>query len=122
MKSLAEHYESDTTQAMTKKISEIASFKGILSPMIQRDGQFVFDLKSRYFTEDFPYGLCIIKGFAEIFHIITPSIDRVLLWYQKLTGQELFKESNYCGADLIKTAIPQNFGIYSAGDVYQFYG
>ncbi|WMJ21953.1 NAD/NADP octopine/nopaline dehydrogenase family protein [Paludicola sp. MB14-C6] len=118
---LTTHYESHTIQAMTHKISNILSFKGITSPMIQKNGRYVFDLNSRYFTEDFPYGLCIIKGFAEIFSCKTPNIDIILQWYQHISGQMYFTKTGFNGPDLTKTAIPQNFGIHTKEDVYTFY-
>lgn len=118
---LTVHYESETAEAMTRKISGILSFRGILSPMILQDGRYVLDLNSRYFTEDFPYGLCIIKGFAELFSCNTPSIDTVLKWYESLSGREYFTESGFNGKDLINTAVPQIFGIKKPQDVWALY-
>ncbi|CZT56438.1 NAD/NADP-dependent octopine/nopaline dehydrogenase family protein [Solibaculum mannosilyticum] len=118
---LTVHYESATVETMTKKISNILAFKGIPSPMVLKDGHYILDLQSRYFTEDFPFGLCILKGFAEIFHCSTPSIDKVLQWYQDISGQLYLTESGWNGPDLKNTAIPQNFGITTPTDVYQLY-
>ena len=118
---LTNHYESYSTEAMTRKISGIAAFKNIPSPMIIKDGQYILDLKSRYFTEDFPYGLCIIKGFAEIFSCNTPQIDKVLKWYQHISGHVYFTNTGFNGKDLRYTAIPQNFGIQTETDVYNRY-
>lgn len=120
--SLREHYESPTIHDLTRKICSIPSFKGIYAPLIQtQSGKYAIDVNSRYFTEDFPYGLCIIKGFCEICEVETPYVDRVLRWYQDFTRSEYFRNDEFNGKGLINTAIPQNFGIGSYDDIIDFY-
>jgi opine dehydrogenase len=120
--SLKTHYESPTVSDLTRKIRSIPSFKGIYAPLIlTQSNEFKIDKNSRFFTEDFPYGLCIIKGFCEICGIDTPYIDKVLQWYQEFMGVEYYTKDGFTGKDLINTAIPQNFGIVSLEDVYGFY-
>lgn len=85
VKSLREHYESPTIEAMTKKISSIEPFKGLKTPAIAIDGGFIPDLNSRYFTEDFSYGLTIIKQVAEFASVVTPHIDETLSWYHNIS-------------------------------------
>ncbi len=65
VKSLREHYNSTTVEAMTKKISSIVAFKGLTTPVLKVNGGFIPDLHSRYFTADFSYGLAIIKQIAD---------------------------------------------------------
>lgn len=81
VKSLKTHYESATVPAMTKKISGIAAFKGLLSPMKKDGDGWIPDFTSRYFSADFSYGLKIIKDIAALFSVSTPCIDRVWNWY-----------------------------------------
>lgn len=115
------HYESPTVEAMTNKISNIPAFKGITSPMVEVNGRYILDLNSRYFTEDFPYGLCIIKGFAEIFDYPVPNIDKVLKWYQDISGKVYETETGFNGPDLKDTAVPQLYAIKTPEDVYDLY-
>lgn len=81
VKSLKAHYESPTITAMTRKISSIAAFKGLLSPMKEINGPWIPDFTSRYFTADFSYGLKVIKDISELFGVRTPSIDKIWNWY-----------------------------------------
>ncbi len=82
---LLEHYDSIDAESMTKKLHSIKSLSTILSPMKLVDGRWMPDFESRYFTEDFPYGLRIIQQQAREHHIETPVIDKVLNWgLQKL--------------------------------------
>jgi len=120
--SLKIHYESPTVPDLTRKIRSIPSFRGIYAPFIPvSSGEFAIDANARFFTEDFPYGLCIIKGFCEICEIDTPYIDNVLQWYQEFAKVEYYTKDGFTGKDLVNTAIPQNFGINSLEDIYDFY-
>lgn len=115
------HYGINSVETLTKKIKSIESMNAILSPLTEEDGKYKIDLNSRYFIEDFPYGLCIIKGFALIAEVETPRIDEILKWYEKLGNKEYFVNGEYCGKDLKTSAIPQNFNMLTKEDVYKFY-
>ena len=81
--SLREYYESQTPEAMTRKISGIKAFKGLTSPMVECEGGWMPDFNSRYFSTDFPYGLKLIKDLAVVYGVKTPNIDIVWKWYEK---------------------------------------
>ena len=77
---ILDYYESTDAPSLTRKLRSIQAFKDILSPMKAMDGGFVPDFESRYFTEDFPYGLRIIQQQARKHQTPTPVIDRVMEW------------------------------------------
>lgn len=77
---LLDYYESADAKALTRKIASIAAFKTIVAPMKQTPQGWVPDFKSRYFTEDFPYGLTYIQRLARDYGVPAPVIDRVLAW------------------------------------------
>lgn len=66
VRSLKIHYESDTVDAMTRKLSSIKSLHNLASPIKKVDGGWIPDFRSRYFTADFPYGLAIIEELAGV--------------------------------------------------------
>jgi hypothetical protein len=74
------YYESNNPQELTRKLKSIAAFKGIPAPMKQTEKGWTPDFTSRYFTEDFPYGLQLIKDLAIKNNLSTPTIDMVLQW------------------------------------------
>lgn len=78
--SLLDYYESHDAESLCKKISNIPAFQGITSPMKKVEGGWIPDFESRYFTEDFPYGLTFIKKLAEEKGIATPTINKVYSW------------------------------------------
>ncbi len=47
---------------------------------------FVPDFEHRYFTEDIPYGMLLLKYMAQLTGVETPAIDTVLEWGGRMTG------------------------------------
>lgn len=108
VRSLKEHYESDTVEKLTAKIRSIKSLQGLGSPMKEVKGGFVPDFSSRYFTADFPYGLSILVQLAHIAGVEVPHMTATLLWYKKVSNDKTdFRLSD--------------FGISSLDDLYKFY-
>jgi hypothetical protein len=77
---ILEYYESHDARSLAQKLSSIQGFKGITSPMKQTAQGWIPDFTSRYFTEDFPYGLHFIWQLAKEKGIATPKIDMVYQW------------------------------------------
>lgn len=122
VKSLKIHYESDTEEEMTEKISNIVAFKGIKTPMLKKELGYIPDFKSRYFLEDFPYGLCIIKGFADILDVNTPVIDNILMWFEQIANVSYYIDNEFVGEDLEKLPLPKNYGLNTVEDIISYYG
>lgn len=78
--SILEYYESYDAESLTRKLSSIQGFKGISSPMIHTEAGWIPDFNSRYFTEDFPYGLRYIRDLAHQHNVECPAIDIVYDW------------------------------------------
>ncbi|MGV8981332.1 NAD/NADP octopine/nopaline dehydrogenase family protein [Clostridium sp.] len=119
--SIREYFGAETPQQMTAKISNTVSLKDIKSPMLMTEKGYIPDLKSRYFMEDFPFGLCIIKAFSKIAEVETPLIDKILRWFENITGVEYYVDSRFEGKDLKNLPLPQNFGINSVEDIIAYY-
>ncbi len=75
-----DYYESYDAKSLAVKLSSIEGFKGITSPMVKVDEGWIADFSSRYFTEDFPYGLKYIWQLAHQNDISCPNIDKVYAW------------------------------------------
>ena len=52
--------------------------------MKEVEGGFIPDFKSRYFTEDFPYGLAVVHQLAQEKNVDAPTIEKVLDWGLKM--------------------------------------
>ena len=81
---ILDYYESTDAASLTRKLRSIEAFKGILAPMKAVAGGFVPDFQSRYFTEDFPFGMRIIQQLARQHQVAIPMIDKVLMWGMKV--------------------------------------
>lgn len=76
-----DYYESKDAASLTRKLHSITAFKGILSPMIVNQyGKYEPDFSSRYFTEDFPYGMRFIVETAMKYDVDIPTIRKVYKW------------------------------------------
>lgn len=119
---LLKHYDSTNKDELTKKIRSIEGFKGICTPNIQIDNKkYIPDLSSRYFIADIPYGLLIIKNFGIITKTDTPTIDKIIFWYQEIINKEYLKNSKILGKDSVKLNLPGNYGINKINDIVKFY-
>ena len=78
--SVLDYYESTDAPSLARKLQSITAFKGIQAPMRITAEGYVPDFHSRYFTEDFPYGLAIIERVAKANHISTPTISTICRW------------------------------------------
>lgn len=76
-----DYYEQTDAASLAAKLRSIEAFKGILAPMKPTvDGLYLPDFHSRYFTEDFPYGLAIVRRLMHEKNISSPTIDRIYEW------------------------------------------
>lgn len=83
---LLEHYEARNAEEMTKKLQSIQALSAIQSPMKKTDEGWVPDFGSRYFTEDFPFGLKAIHDLAHRENVSCPYIDQVYQWGMSRIG------------------------------------
>ncbi len=122
VESLLDHYESSDKKSLANKISSIKSLHNLTSPMLQtEDNKFLVDWSSRYFKADFPNGLVILKAIGMICNVLTPVMDKVIMWYQEQVDKEYITSNNEFGKDIDECNIPQNYGINSLDKLIRFY-
>ena len=74
------YYESHNASSLAAKLRSIPAFHPILSLMKAVAGGYVPDFKSRYFIEDFPFGLQPIVELSHQHEVRTPYMSEVLAW------------------------------------------
>ena len=77
---ILDYYESTDADSLTQKLRNIKAFQNITSPMKAVEGGFIPDFSSRYFTEDFPYGMRFIMETAQNQKVSIPIIDNIYQW------------------------------------------
>ena len=88
-----------------------AAYKGLRSPFLkQNDDTFLPDFTNRYFTEDIPGGSCMMKGINELCGLETPTIDKIVTFFQKFMGKEYIVNGALNGKNAAETKAPQNYG------------
>lgn len=96
---------------LRSSIASNAAYRGIRVPMRPVEGGLALDTNSRFFTEDVPHGLVMVKGVALLAGVSTPTCDRVLEWCQAAMGKEYLAGGRLAGRDVRESAAPQAFGI-----------
>ena len=79
-----DYYESKDVTSLAAKLRSIEAFKGIQAPMQKVESGYLPDFRSRYFTEDFPYGLAIVRQLAHKYRTPSSTIDRVYEWGMRM--------------------------------------
>lgn len=101
---LIDYYDSHDAVSLSRKIRSIGAFKGLPAPMVEvSPGSFYPDFSSRYFTEDFTYGLLMIKMVGELTGVSMPVIDRILSWYQQVSGKRYIAEGSIVDSEDVKS-------------------
>ena len=77
---ILDYYESKDAASLAAKLRSIPAFQNLEAPMKQGTTGWVPDYSSRYFSEDFPYGLKLIFTLAHEKGVPVPTLDRVLEW------------------------------------------
>lgn len=77
---LLDYYESYDASSLTQKIRSIPAFQTITSPMKEVNDGWIPDFSSRYFTEDFPYGLKFIVDLAKEKRCSSLHLNKVFEW------------------------------------------
>lgn len=119
--SLPIYYESPTPEKMTQKLKSIESFKAVMVPLKAVEKGYVPDLSSRMFIEDYPFGVCIIKDFALITGVRTPTVDLMLEFYERLSGHKYFNADGTYTSEIQETGIPGIHGLHNMDDIISFY-
>ncbi len=96
---LLDYYESTDAPSLTRKIRSIAAFQGIPAPMKRVEGGYMPDYDNRYFTEDFPYGMMLIKMVCWRLGIATPTIDMIIRWFQERVGKRYIDGDTIADSD-----------------------
>ena len=99
---LLEYYESVDAESLMNKIRSIKAFQTIKAPYKEKEGGVIPDFADRYFTEDIPYGLVLIRYIASLLDVATPHIDQIITWAQSFMQLDLMNGNQLNGGDIPK--------------------
>lgn len=76
------HYGVSSPSALTARIRNLPGLRGIPLPMQRTRNGYAPDWHSRFFTEDFPFGLRAVRLVAALAKVETPLLDTIDAWSQ----------------------------------------
>ncbi|MEW5850575.1 MAG: NAD/NADP octopine/nopaline dehydrogenase family protein [Myxococcota bacterium] len=105
-------YSSDIADhsSLQRILASNRAYAGIRTPMLKVDGGYVPNWGSRFFLEDIPFGLVVLRGIAELADVRTPMIDKVLTWAQERMGKRYLVDGRLSGPDVAESGAPQRHG------------
>ncbi|CEL95619.1 unnamed protein product [Vitrella brassicaformis CCMP3155] len=118
-------YGSDVSDRSSLKMIFVSNrgYQGCVTPTkCLHDGAgkvlgYLPDVDSRLFWEDIPYGLCVLKGIAEMLGVSTPAVDAMIEWHQKWMGKQFILGHKLNPATVKDTAAPPAYGMSSLVDL-----
>jgi len=93
------------------------AYAGIRTPMIPQKNGWVPDWNSRFFLEDIPYGLVVLRGIADMLSVATPTLDTVLYWSQAQMNREYLIHGQLTGKDILDSGAPSSYHISNIKDL-----
>lgn len=87
---ILDYYESVDATSLMRKIRSISALQGIKAPMVRAAGGWEPDYTSRYFVEDFHYGLRLIVEMGAEQRVVMPLISEVYAWGDSVLSPTIF--------------------------------
>jgi len=86
-------------------------YASVRYPLKQIEGGVMINTESRFFWEDIPYGLCILKDIAQMVKVKTPMTDKMIEWHQQFMNKKFIIDGKLNKELLKETGCPSKFGI-----------
>jgi hypothetical protein len=93
-------------------------------PMVPIEGtngeKVTLNLNARFFWEDVPFGLCILKDIAQLVGVKTPHMDKQIIFHQKFMPVKYVceKTGEFLDNDAMRASgAPRAYGIRTADDL-----
>lgn len=90
--------------------------KNVFPTVPHSDGKsVVLNTKGRFFYEDIPYGLVVLKNIGDLLGVPMKNTEKMIQWHQKFMDEKFVdEEGNLIKESLHLTGAPVNYGIKSA--------
>lgn len=86
-------------------------------PVDKTGEKVTLNLQARFFWEDVPFGLCILKDIGQLVGVKTPNIDKQIVFHQKFMPVKYIDEKTFqfLDNDAVKASgAPRAYGIKTA--------
>lgn len=96
-------------------------YKLMKIPMVKEKEGYMVNVKARIFTEDIPFGLCVLLDLAEMLNIRVPYIVQAIEWHQKLMGKRFVVNGRLNEAAINETGCPRRWGFRDIDSLIKHY-
>ena len=89
-------------------------------PVDESGEKVTLNLNARFFWEDVPYGLVILKDIGELVNVETPNIDRMIIFHQKFMPVKYVDDQTgkFIESQALKeSGAPRAYGIKTVEDL-----
>lgn len=112
------------TSSLKRVFQTNRGYSRVPFPMIHTDAdktKGVLNLKARFFWEDIPYGLMILRNVADLCGVQTPNIDKMIYFHQNMMPIKFLDEEKgmIIEENVKETGIPKRYGIDSLDQLVQ---
>ena len=104
------------TSSLKRVFNTNLGYSRVVFPMVPKDpavpNRVVLNVNARFFWEDVPFGLVILKDIGRILGVPTPHIDKQILFHQKFMPIKYVDEQgNFLPGALKNTGAPSQYGV-----------
>lgn len=86
-------------------------YSTITIPVVEVEGGVLLNTVGRFFNEDIPYGLVILKEIAGMMGINTPAFDKMIEWHQQFMNKQFIINGKLNPDLLHETGAPSRYNI-----------
>lgn len=113
-------YDKDITDKSSLKriFNTNLGYSRVQFPMVPAgeghpEGWVKLNTNARFFSEDVPFGLVILKDIGRILGVPTPNVTKQILWHQKFMNVKYVDEATgeFLPGALDSTGAPSRFGV-----------
>jgi len=110
---IIEHYQKEVTDTTNLKtiFATNRGYASVKTPVSEKDGGVIPNVGCRFFTEDIPFGLIILRDMGRLAGVATPVMDKFIVWHQDLMGKQYLINGQINPALLAETGAPSRYGI-----------
>jgi len=109
------------TSSLCKIFATNKGYAGCKTPVKVVEGGVIPNVESRFFVEDIPFGLCILRDLADMLGIEVPLTNKFILWHQQFMGKEYLLDGKLNPKLIGETGAPRRYGITTLESLVQDY-
>jgi opine dehydrogenase len=96
-------------------------YAGCKTPVIPVEGGVIPKIEGRFFVEDIPFGLCILRDLADMLHVDVPLMNKFIIWHQGFMKKDYLKDGHLNDELIMETGAPKRYGFTDLDALVQDY-